>query len=228
MSGFLKAFIGYILFWTVVIVASVLFIHNENVMLSVLLVEIIIALLGLVYLQLTFVGIRQQYTTNRMTKHIKGYNLEPITSQDLDSDYKKNEFTLSIIDDVQIYHKLFDNVKAPSLKRPFMVSHVWLEKPAAIETIVDYHQLYALDQYQNNKIKVGILVTFMRDTKENNNFMRTVIYDNSKKLSYYHIPVLITDDKTYLYDDNAYTINKQLAMIIEHLNKTIKQKKLEF
>lgn len=228
MSGFIKAFIGYLLFWTVVIVSSILFIENQNILLSVLLVEIIIALLGLVYVQLTFIGVRQQYTTNRMTKSIKAHKLEPITNMDLDNDYKSNDFKLHIIDGVHIYHKLFDTIMAPSLKRPFMVSHVWLDRPTAIETIVDYHQLYSLDQYQKQKIKVGILVTFMKDTEENNDFMRTVIYDNSKKLSYYHIPVLITDEKTYLYSEEDYTINKQLAMIIEHLNKTIKQKKLEF
>jgi hypothetical protein len=103
-----------------------------------------------------------------------------------------------------------------------------LDKPIEIETIVDYHQKYALDQYQDQKIKVGILVTFMKDTEENKDFMRTIIYDNSKKLSYYHIPVLITDSKTYLYSEEDYVINKQLAMIIGHLNETIKEKKLEF
>jgi len=228
MSNFIKAFVGYLLFWTVVIVASILLIENENVLLSVLLVEIIIALLGLVYIQLTFIGVRQQYTTNRMTESIKAHRLDPITNMDLDNDYKSNDFKLSIIDDVHIYHKLFDTIKTPSLKRPFMVSHVWLDKPIEIETIVDYHQKYALDQYQDQKIKVGILVTFMKDTEENKDFMRTIIYDNSKKLSYYHIPVLITDSKTYLYSEEDYVINKQLAMIIGHLNETIKEKKLEF
>ena len=38
----------------------------------------------------------------------------------------------------------------------------------------------------------------------------------------------ITENKTYLYNVDEYAINKQLGQIIEHLNKTIIEKKLEF
>lgn len=228
MSRFIRIFIGYLLFWTVIIVPTVVFIQNTDIMLSVLLLELVIFVFGLAYIQAVFIGIRQEYTTNKMTKSITGHTIDPIDYKDFDTDYKNNDFSLTIIDDVRIYNKLFDKVVSPSLKNPFLVSHVWLDRPTSIEKVVDYHQLYSLDSFQDTKLKVAILVTFLKDEKENKDFLNTIIYDNSKKLSYYHIPVVISENKTYLYNVDEYAINKQLALIIEHLNKTIIEKKLEF
>lgn len=228
MSKFMKRFIIYLVFWAVVFSASAIFIKDDNWLMSVLLLELIIMLIGLGYLQMVFIGVRQGYTTDKMNKSIKGVKMDPISHSDLDSNYKKHDFTLTIIDEVRIYHKYFETKKFPSLKNPFMISHVWLDKHIPIEKVVDYHQEYALNQYQDMKVKNAILVTFVRDSKDSNGFMKTVIYDNSKRLSFYHVPVLITDNKTYLYDPNDYIVNKQLEMIIEHTNKAVQEKKLEF
>ncbi len=228
MSRFIKIFIGYILFCIIVIVTSVVLIKDTNILLSVILLEIIILLLGLFYIQMVFVGVRQQFTTDRMTKTIKAEKIGTLSYTDLDSDYKREKFSLSIIDDVHIYHKIFDVAVKPVLKKPFLISHLWLENPVSIEQVIDYHQHYSLDNYQKTKLKVAVLVTFMKDNTKNNNFIKSIIYDNTKKMNYYHIPVLISKEKVYLYDALDYSINEQLSNIIQHLNNTIKEKKLEF
>lgn len=228
MPGFIKLFIGYILLFALIMVASVIFIEDTNILLSIILVELLIFLIGLFYAQMVFVGIRQKYTTEKMTKTISPQQIEQLSYKNFDADYKKEQFTLSLIKDVHIFHKLFDVAAGPVSKKPFLVSHLWIDHPISIEQVVDFHQTYSIDQYQNSKIKVAVLVTFMKDTKKNDNFMKTIIYDTSRKMSYYHIPVLITGNNVFLYDTQEYALNNHLANIIEHLNQTIKEKKLEF
>jgi hypothetical protein len=163
-----------------------------------------------------------------MINSIQQKPMTPPTFKDFEVDYKVNKFELTIIDDVRIYHRLFTKIINPSLKQPFLVSHVWMDKVVPIEQVVDYHQKYALDTYQDMRIKVGILISFLYSNEPNETFKRTIIYDTTNRMSYYHIPVLIQDNHTYLYDLKEYAVNKQLSMITEHLNKSLEEKKLEF
>lgn len=228
MSNFIKGFIGYLLFWAIAIITSIVFIHDNNILFSVLLVEIILLLAGLIYVQSRFIGVRQQYTTDRMIASLKAIKMSPISYTDLDKDYKTSDFTLNIVDDVRIYHKLIDKIVTPSYKKPFLISHVWIDKEVPIEQVVNYHQNYSLGKHQDVKIRVGIFVTFYTNSKKDDDFSKTIIYDTTNRLHYYHVPVMITDSKTYLYNSEGYVINKQLVAILKNLNDTIKEKKLEF
>jgi hypothetical protein len=218
MSKILTTFFISLAGMALIITLSVLLIDNTSVLLSILLLEIVIYLVFLIFIQGMFIGHRQAYTTKKMLKHVKkvSYQQDALTQylQTLARDFESKTIAKHIT--------LYTNGQAEGLfefKKKTYVSMLHLKKPLPLKEILNIHD--SNKTLKNHKINISLTLLEAKGSYEN--FLQTIIYDHTVKPVQYHIPVFISASHIHLFDEHNYLAHPDLKTIIEYLNTNIKK-----
>lgn len=218
MSKILTTFFISLATMALIITLSVLLIDNTSVLLSVLLLEIVIYLVVLIFIQGMFIGQRQAYTTKKMLKHVKKVPYKPERLKTYLKTLKKDFQSIQIDEHAVIYTKS----QAESIfefKKKTYVSVLHLTKPIKLEDILSLHEQHIQDK--NHKIRILLTILEAHDTLEN--FLHTIIYDHTVKPAQYHIPVFVSNTHIHVFDETNYLAHPDLKSIITYVNTTIKK-----
>lgn len=202
----------------IIITLSVILIDSSSILLSVLLLEIVIYLVFLVFIQGVFIGQRQVYTTKKMLKHVKAITLKPQAFNHYLMKLKSDFHMQKLSEHATLYTKN----QAESLfhfKKKTYFSIIHLNKPLKLNDILALHE----NNISNKNHRIRIFLTMLQSSEPLENFLHTIMYDHTTKPTQYHIPIFISDSYIHTFDESNYLAHPELTSIITYINAHIKK-----